>query len=159
MLRALAVLAVTCLTGCSGAAVLDPPCGSQRSISVQDTLPEIAFNLGLVDERERTDGIFWDILAFHLDHIMAAHLHDAIPGHGDRILYDLSSTDQFLGDSGLRITGGGIYSLDSGIDALFTLVRTGATYLDVHTGSGSEPAIRVDLTDVQFEDWNEYYCS
>jgi hypothetical protein len=38
-------------------------------------------------------------------------------------------------------------------------VRTGATYLDVHSGSGVEPVIRVDITDVQFQDWSDYYCS
>jgi hypothetical protein len=81
-----------------------------------------------------------------------------MPGHGERMLFDLSS-DDLDPAPGFTTAGGGDYSYDSGIDDLFTLVRTGATYLDVHSGSGVEPVIRVDITDVQFQDWSDYYCS
>jgi hypothetical protein len=62
-------------------------------------------------------------------------------------------------DGGFTVAGGGIYSLDTSIESLFDLVRSGRTYVDVHTTSAPEEAVRADITEVEFEDWSGYYCS
>jgi hypothetical protein len=157
MLRALGLLATAGLFGCMGIP-LEGACGRQRSVTVRDTLPDVALYLSLVEEAERADFISWEITPFRLNDITAVHLHDAIPGHGGRMLFDLTAEDTYP-DDGITVAGGGPYSYDASIENLFNLVRSGSTYIDVHTGSEPEGAIRVDLAQVEFEDWSEYYCS
>jgi hypothetical protein len=132
---------------------VDPPCGSQRSLTVQQAVPSLSVHLTLVDEKDRVDVISWVITASGLEAITAAHLRDA---QGDRLLYDFTAQSPPV--DGVTVAGNRDYTNEGGIDALFTLVRTGATYVEVHTGSAA-PAIRVDLTSIQFKDWSDYYCS
>lgn len=155
--RALGLIMTAGLLGCSGL-YREEPCGRQRSLAVDDTLPALTLHLSLVDEEDRPDGLSWEITIPGTNAVTAVHLHDATPGNGDRMLYDLT-TEDMNPEPGFTAAGGGYYSFTTSIESLFGLVRSGKTYVDVHPGSPAEGALRADLTDVQFEDWSGYYCS
>ena len=161
MLRLLALLTIVGLTtaglvGC-GAVPLEGACGRMRSVTVHEAGPGLTVDLSLSDDEKQPDGISWEVVPRGIQGVTAVHLHDGLPGHGNRLLYDLTSEDTYL-DDGFSVAGSQDYSYNGEIDNLFTLVRTGSTYIDVHTGS-AEPALRIDLTDVQFQNWSDYYCS
>ena len=151
-------LAAAGLLGCT-MPLHEDPCGHQRSLTVQDTLPALTINLSIVDEEDRPDGFSWEITVSDRGAgVTAVHLHDGTPGNGGRMLYDLTTTDLDL-SPGFTVAGGGVYSYTTSIQSLFELVRSGNTYIDVHTRADPEGALRADLKDVQFEDWSGYYCS
>jgi CHRD domain-containing protein len=163
------VLAVTTL-GCSSL-YHEEPCGRQRSVTARGAVVGTYVSLGdsataslvVIDEDARRlalfDGISWEIKAPGLrDSITAIHLHDLVPGHDGRMLYNIPVTNLVPG-SDFESAGTLDYSYTTSIDNLFQTVRSGQTYLDVHTVAHPEGAIRADLTQVQLEDWSGYFCS
>ena len=152
MLRSCFCLPAAALIGCS---LYSPvaPCGSQRSVSFQDTIPGVSVDLSLTDEEKGPDSYYWDITVGG-GKITAVHLHDRNDG---RMLHDFT-TDDVDPAAGFTVAGSEYYSFTEGIETLFGLVRTGRTYLDVHRNSDPEPELRVDVTPVHFEDWSDYFC-
>jgi hypothetical protein len=157
MLQTLVLIAAAGLLACSGL-IHEEPCGRQRSLSVQDTTESLTVDLSLVDEESRPDGLSWEITVTETSSVTAVHLHDATPGNGDRMLYDLTTAD-LNPAAGFTVAGGGTYSFTTSIESLFGLVRNGNTYIDVHSTVNPGGEIRYDITAVQFEDWSDYFCS
>lgn len=150
------------LLGCS-ALYREDPCGRVRSVEGRGPVTGIAadsnatVSLGDQDSRINFDALSWDIpVSIQGDSVTAVHLHDRTPGNANRIVYILPDTD--LGP-GFPFSGSTYYSFTTPITTLFELVRSGQTYLDIHTASHPEGIGRADLTTVHFEDWSGYYCS
>jgi hypothetical protein len=150
------MLAVAAAGLCGCGLYPDGACGRQRSLTVDENVPNLIVHLQIVDEADRADVLSWAITLQGLNVITAAHLHDGTPGGSGRMLYDFTSTNP---DPGSTVAGSAEYSHDTGVDNIFELVRSGRTYVDVHTSSNPTPTAQADLTDVEFEDWSEYYCS
>jgi CHRD domain-containing protein len=120
-------------------------------------------SLSVIDEDARRlalfDAISWEIKAPGVgDSVTAIHLHDLTPGNGGRMLYNIPVMNLSPGPD-FQSAGTVDYSYTTSIDNLFQMVRSGQTYLDVHTVEHPEGAIRADLTQTQFEDWSGYFCS
>jgi hypothetical protein len=162
MLRLLPVLAWAALVGCS-ALISEPSCGRSRSVSAFDTLPDIALELTLLDQDmdegtyawDRVDFIDWSVTV-RPRAVTAVHLHLRDDG---RLLWDLTTPDDKY-SPGYTVAKSSEYSHDTDIGNLFDLVRDGRTYIDVHTRSTTEPALRTDLTHLDFTDWETHHaCS
>jgi hypothetical protein len=162
MLRILPVLAWAALVGCS-ALLSEPSCGRSRSVSAFDTLPDIAFDLTLLDQDmdegtyvwDRVDFIDWSVTVPRRA-VTAVHLHLRADG---RLLWDLTTPDDEY-SPGYTAAKSSEYSHDIDIGNLFRLVRDGLTYIDVHTNGAAEPALRTDLTHLDFTDWETHHaCS
>jgi hypothetical protein len=152
--------AVAGLLGCANL-TSEPSCGRQRSVTAFDTLPNVAFDLTLVDVDPHGasyflggDAFSWEITVPE-GKVSAVHLHLRDDG---RMLWDLT-TDDLNPDPGYTVAGGGDYSPTTDIANLFGLVQTGRTYIDVHTGGATQPVIRADVTQIHSEDWTDNVCS
>jgi hypothetical protein len=154
--------AVAGLAACS-ALISEPSCGRSRSVAGFDTLPDVAYQLTLTDQDpykgahawDRVDYIDWSV-TLHRSAVTAVHLHSR---DDDRLLWDLTTPDDAYspGYTAARSTE---YSFQMDIAYLFSLVREGRTYIDVHTHGASEPVLRVDVTHLNFRDWEtEHVCS
>jgi CHRD domain-containing protein len=149
--------------GCS-ALYREDPCGRQRSVTASGPIAgaqpaDSNASVTLIEEDSRlgTDGLSWNIpVSLEGDSVTAVHLHDLTPGHGERVVYILPDFDP---GPGFALGATTDYSHTTSIETLFQLVRSGQTYLDIHTASHPEGTARADLTAVQFEDWSGYYCS
>jgi hypothetical protein len=162
MLRLLPVLGCTALVGCS-ALISEPSCGRSRSVSASDTLPDIAFAITLLDQDmdegtyvwDRVDFIDWSVTVPQRA-VTAVHLHMRDDG---RLLWDLTTPDDKY-SPGYTAAKSSEYSHDTDIGTLFGLVHDGRTYIDVHINGATEPALRTELTHLDFSDWETHHaCS
>lgn len=154
------------LLSCSGF-YREQPCGRQRTVTARDSLAATAVGPSVsrgasftaVDEESRWDVISWEIRVAGLgDSVTAVHLHDQTPGSAGRILYEIPESDAEPGPD-FGTVGALDYSYTTSIESLFQLLRSGQTYIDIHTASQPDGELRADLTEVRFEDWSGYFCS
>jgi hypothetical protein len=163
MLRLLPVLVWAALVGCS-ALMSEPSCGRSRRVAAFDTLPDISYQLTLLDQDpdegntyafRQADFVDWSVTVPRKA-VTAVHLHLRDDG---RLLWDLTTRPPIT-DPAYTVANSMEYSPTTDIGNLFGLVRDGRTYIDVHTDSATEPALRTDLTRLDFTDWEpEHGCS
>jgi hypothetical protein len=161
MCRLACLLAFAGVTGCSAFAIDGSDCGRFRSVSAFDTLATVAFDLRLTDEEphegaaygfNRADFIEWSVTVPEKQ-VTAVHLHL----DDGRLLWDLTTPD-YDPAPGYTASQSSEYSHDADIGNLLGLVRDKRTYIDVHTSGNTQPSIRADITQVNFQDWATSTC-
>jgi hypothetical protein len=153
------------LLGCSSL-YREDPCGRVRSVTALGPVTGLPgdsnASLTVIDQDSNgrlpaLDGFSWNFpVSPEGDSITAMHIHDRIPGNGNRIIYFIHDYDP---GPGFSTEGSSDYSFNTPIETLFQLVLAGQASLDIHTASHPEGVARADLTSVQVEDWSGYYCS